>query len=75
MRVAIAALLKRRRDLYEPILLRQKVDVTALQRECAAAGIDVDWRALKAYLDDEGVPNVRKRAPMKRARGGAGEGP
>ena len=68
VRAAVARLVKSRRDLYEPILLRQKVDVNELTRVCLEQGIDCDARAVKAYLDDEGVPNVRRRATSKRAK-------
>ena len=64
-RAAIGALIKSRRDLYEPILLRQKVDVAELARACVAGGVDCDARTVKAYLDDEGVPNVQRRKRAK----------
>ena len=62
-RVAIARLIKASPELYEPILLRTKVDANEIARLCGA-----DAKTVKAYLDDEGVPNVRKRAVQKRTR-------
>ena len=62
-RVAIAQRIKASPELYEPILLRKKVDVNEIARVCCA-----DAKTVKAYLDDEGVPNVRKRAAPKRTR-------
>ena len=62
-RVAIAQTIKASPELYEPILLRKKVDVNAIALACGA-----DPKTVKAYLDDEGVPNVRRRAAPKRTR-------
>ena len=62
-RVAIAQRIKASPELYEPILLRKKVDVNEIARVCGA-----DPKTVKAYLDDEGVPNVRRRAAPKRTR-------
>ena len=62
-RVAIAQRIKASPELYEPILLRKKVDVNEIARVCRA-----DAKTVKAYLDDEGVPNVRRRAAPKRTR-------
>ena len=62
-RVAIAQTIKASPELYEPILLRKKVDVNAIASACGA-----DPKTVKAYLDDEGVPNVRRRAVQKRTR-------
>ena len=62
-RVAIAQRIKASPELYEPILLRKKVDVNAIARVCGA-----DAKTVKAYLDDEGVPNVRRRVAQKRTR-------
>ena len=62
-RVAIAQRIKGSPELYEPILLRKKVDINEIARVCAA-----DPKTVKAYLDDEGVPNVRRRAATKRTR-------
>ena len=62
-RVAIAQKIKASPELYEPILLRKKVDVNAIALACGA-----DPKTVKAYLDDEGVPNVRRRAVQKRTR-------
>ena len=62
-RVAIAQTIKASPELYEPILLRKKVDVNEIARVCGA-----DAKTVKAYLDDEGVPNVRRRAAPKRTR-------
>ena len=62
-RVAIAQRIKASPELYEPILLRKKVDVNAIALACGA-----DPKTVKAYLDDEGVPNVRRRAVQKRTR-------
>ena len=62
-RVAIAQTIKASPELYEPILLRKKVDVNAIASACGA-----DPKTVKAYLDDEGVPNVRRRAAPKRTR-------
>ena len=62
-RVAIAQKIKASPELYEPILLRKKVDVNAIALACGA-----DPKTVKAYLDDEGVPNVRRRAAPKRTR-------
>ena len=62
-RVAIAQRIKASPELYEPILLRKKVDVNAIALACGA-----DPKTVKAYLDDEGVPNVRRRVTQKRTR-------
>ena len=62
-RVAIAQTIKASPELYEPILLRKKVDVNAIASACGA-----DPKTVKAYLDDEGVPNVRRRVATKRTR-------
>jgi len=62
-RVAIAQTIKGSPELYEPILLRKKVDVNAIASACGA-----DPKTVKAYLDDEGVPNVRRRVATKRTR-------
>ena len=62
-RVAIAQKIKASPELYEPILLRKKVDVNAIALACGA-----DSKTVKAYLDDEGVPNVRRRVATKRTR-------
>ena len=62
-RVAIAQRIKASPELYEPILLRKKVDVNEIARVCGA-----DAKTVKAYLDDEGVPNVRRRVATKRTR-------
>ena len=62
-RVAIAQRIKASPELYEPILLRKNVDVNEIARVCGA-----DPKTVKAYLDDEGVPNVRRRAAPKRTR-------
>ena len=62
-RVAIAQRIKASPELYEPILLRKKVDVNEIARVCCA-----DPKTVKAYLDDEGVPNVRRRVATKRTR-------
>ena len=62
-RVAIAQTIKASPELYEPILLRRKVDVNEIARVCGA-----DPKTVKAYLDDEGVPNVRRRVATKRTR-------
>ena len=62
-RVAIAQRIKASPELYEPILLRKKVDVHEIARGCGA-----DAKTVKAYLDDEGVPNVRRRVATKRTR-------
>jgi len=62
-RVAIAQRIKASPALYEPILLRRKVDVNEIARVCGA-----DAKTVKAYLDDEGVPNVRRRVATKRTR-------
>jgi len=62
-RVAIAQRIKASPELYEPILLRKKVDVNEIARVCGA-----DPKTVKAYLDDEGVPNVRRKAAPKRTR-------
>ena len=62
-RVAIAQRIKASPELYEPILLRRKVDVNEIARVCGA-----DPKTVKAYLDDEGVPNVRRRVATKRTR-------
>ena len=62
-RVAIAQKIKASPELYEPILLRKKVDVNAIALACGA-----DPKTVKAYLDDEGVPNVRRRVATKRTR-------
>jgi len=61
--VAIAQRIKASPELYEPILLRKKVDINEIARVCGA-----DAKTVKAYLDDEGVPNVRRRAAPKRTR-------
>ena len=61
--MAIAQRIKASPELYEPILLRKKVDVNEIARVCRA-----DAKTVKAYLDDEGVPNVRRRAAPKRTR-------
>ena len=61
--MAIAQKIKASPELYEPILLRKKVDVNEIARVCGA-----DPKTVKAYLDDEGVPNVRRRAVAKRTR-------
>ena len=61
--MAIAQKIKASPELYEPILLRKKVDVHEIARVCGA-----DAKTVKAYLDDEGVPNVRRRAAPKRTR-------
>ena len=61
--MAIAQRIKASPELYEPILLRKKVDVNAIALACGA-----DPKTVKAYLDDEGVPNVRRRAITKRTR-------
>ena len=62
--MAIAQKIKASPELYEPILLRKKVDVNAIASVCGA-----DAKTVKAYLDDEGVPNVRRRAvAQKRTR-------
>ena len=65
-RVAIAQRIKASPELYEPVLLRRKVDVNEIARVCGA-----DAKTVKAYLDDEGVPNVRRRAVVKRTRVGS----
>ena len=44
-------------------MLRKKVDVNAIASACGA-----DPKTVKAYLDDEGVPNVRRRVAQKRTR-------
>jgi len=62
-RVAIAQRIKASPEVYEPILLRKKVDVNEIARVCGA-----DAKTVKAYLDDEGVPNVRRRVAPKRTR-------
>ena len=62
-RVAIAQRIKASPELYEPVLLRRKVDVNEIARVCGA-----DAKTVKAYLDDEGVPNVRRRVATKRTR-------
>ena len=62
-RVAIAQRIKASPELYEPILLRRKVDINEIARVCGA-----DAKTVKAYLDDEGVPNVRRRVATKRTR-------
>ena len=62
-RVAIAQKIKASPEVYEPILLRKKVDVNEIARVCGA-----DPKTVKAYLDDEGVPNVRRRVATKRTR-------
>ena len=46
--------------------MRRKVDVNEIARVCGA-----DAKTVKAYLDDEGVPNVRRRAVVKRTRVGS----
>ena len=61
--MAIAQTIKASPELYEPILLRKKVDVNVIASACGA-----DPKTVKAYLDDEGVPNVRRRAVQKRTR-------
>ena len=62
--MAIAQTIKASPELYEPILLRKKVDVNAIALACGA-----DPKTVKAYLDDEGVPNLRRRAgTQKRTR-------
>ena len=61
--MAIAQRIKASPELYEPILLRRKVDVNEIARVCGA-----DAKTVKAYLDDEGVPNVRRRVATKRTR-------
>ena len=62
-RVAIAQRIKASPEVYEPILMRKKVDINEIARVCGA-----DAKTVKAYLDDEGVPNVRRRVATKRTR-------
>ena len=65
-RVAIAQKIKASPELYEPILLRKKVDVNAIALACGA-----DPKTVKAYLDDEGPgPNVRRGGADAGARRG-----
>ena len=57
--MAIAQRIKASPELYEPILLRKKVDVNEIARVCGA-----DAKTVKAYLDDE--EELPERTPSPR---------